>query len=287
MAAVYRISLLGGRQEAGLAALAFLGFLSFFLYYTQIARMYTLLALVAGGIVWSYWKASRGGAPAWIWRLLFVTVAAALPTYITPAWLLLGAVALYHLFFAPKDRRWWRITLLMSAALLLFIPWLPVVFDGMAKSSVLTERRLLLLESLGAGFAIFSNGIVILPLAAGTLLARYRKRLNPPERYIALVTLFALIVVLLLNEITPVLVESRLRYLTFIAAPAASVIACAFCFSPGWKRLRIVWFGSGSWLHSPSRAPIISTLSPTGRRCWRINWFIIKPSAMTCETARL
>jgi len=242
LAAVYRISLLGGRQGAGLTALAFLGFLSFFLYYTQIARMYTLLALVAGGIVWSYWKASRGGAPTWIWRLLFVTTAAAAYIHYS-GMVLLSAVALYHLFFARKDRRWWRITLLLSAAVLLFIPWLPVVFDGMAKSSVLTERRLLLLESLGAGFAIFSNGIVILPLAAGTLLARYRKRLNPPERYITLVTLFALIVVLLLNAITPVLVESRLRYLTFIAAPAASVIACAFCFSPGWKRLRIVWFG--------------------------------------------
>ncbi|MDE2855812.1 MAG: glycosyltransferase family 39 protein [Chloroflexota bacterium] len=242
LATVYRLALLGGRQEAGLAAAGFLGFLSFFLYYTQLARMYTLLALVVGGIVWSYWKVSRGGAPGWIWRLLFVTTAAV--TYIHYSGLmLLSTVALYHLVFARKDRRWWRIAFLMSAAVLLFIPWLPVVIVGLEESSVLSDNRLPLLESLGAGLSVFSNGIVILPLAAGTLLARYRKRLNPPEQYIALVTLLALLVMLLLNEITPVLVESRLRYLTFIAAPAASVIACGLHFSPGWKRLRIVWFG--------------------------------------------
>ena len=236
----YRIALLGGRVAAGLSAVALLTFLSFFLYYTHTARMYTLLALVAGWIVWSYWQVSQSSAPVklWLWLALFVSSAVIIYIHYSGV-VLLSAIAAYHLVFAKKSRRWWQISVVMSAAVLLFIPWLPVVIDGLARSSVMAETRLLLLESLGAGFSIYSNGIVILPVAASALILRYRKRFNPAERYILLITLFAVLLMLLLNEITPILVEKRLRYLTIIALPAAGALALGLQFLPGWKMLRI------------------------------------------------
>ena len=243
LATAYRIALLGGRVGAGLTGVILLCLLSFFLYYTHTARMYTLLALVAGWIVWSYWQVCRSRPPVrrWKWLLLFVSCAAI--TYIHYSGvMLLGAIALYHLVFVKKCQRWWRIALVVSAAVLLFIPWLPVVIEGLAKSSVLSDTRLLPLESLAAGFSIYSNGIVILPVVVSALILRYRKRISPAEQYILLVTLFAVLLVLLLNEITPVLVEMRLRYLTFIALPAAGALALGLQFLPGWKKLRIAFF---------------------------------------------
>ena len=243
LAVAYRIALLGGRPSAGLSAVVYLGLLSFFLYYTHIARMYTLLALVAGLLVWSYWQASRGGAPArlWIWLLLFVSSAALIYIHYSGLFLL-GAIAMYHLAFARKRRRWWLVSALMTAAALLFVPWLPVLIDGLTRSTVLLETRLSLVASTGAAFTIFSNGIVILPIAIASLIIRYRKRLNAAERYLLLVTAFALLLVLLLNEITPLLIESRLRYLTFIALPAAGALTLGLRFLPGWRRIRLGLF---------------------------------------------
>ena len=85
LATVYKLSLLGGRQEAGLAAAGFLVFLSFFLYYTQIARMYTLLALVTGGIVWSYWESQPRRRARLDLAPALLSQPRPSPTYIIPA----------------------------------------------------------------------------------------------------------------------------------------------------------------------------------------------------------
>ncbi len=241
LAAGYRIARLGGGESDGLAAVILLAFLSFFLYYTHTARMYTLLALAAGVVVWSYWKAcdSRAMPRPAIWLLLFVS--AALINYIHYSGaILLAAIGSYHLLFARRGRRWWRITALMSLAALMFVFWLPVAIEGTASSSVLAETPLSPPAALAAGLAVYSNGIVVLPVIAFALIARYRKRLKPTQRYVLLVLIFAVIVLLGLNEITPLLVESRLRYLTFLAAPAAAALAYGLRLLPLGKPLRII-----------------------------------------------
>ena len=241
LAAACRVARLGGGEAAGLAAVALLAFLSFFLYYAHIARMYTLLALVAGGVVWSYWQALQSRSPLKpaLWLLLFVSSAAIM--YIHYAGLiLLAAIGLYHVLFANRGGRWWRISALMLVAALMFSAWLPVALEGMNVSSVLSEKPLSWLEALGAAFAVFSNGIVILPAVAAGLLLRYRKRLNPAQRYIALVPLFAALILLGFNQLTPLLVEQRLRYLAFIALPVAAAFAFALDCLPARKPPRIV-----------------------------------------------
>lgn len=241
LATGYRIARLDGDESDGLAAVMLLAFLSFFLYYTHTARMYTLLALAAGCVVWSYWKAcdSRSKPRPAIWLLLFVSVALINYIHYSGA-ILLAAIGSYHLLFARRGRRWWRIAALMSLAALMFVFWLPVAIEGTASSSVLSETRLSAPAALGAGLAVFANGIVVLPVIAFALIARYRKRLMPAQRYVLLVLTFAVIVMLALNEITPLLVESRLRYLTFLAAPAAVALAYGLRFAPFWKPVFII-----------------------------------------------
>lgn len=240
LATTYRIARLGGDERDGLAALAALAFLSFFLYYTHIARMYTLLALAAGVLVWSYWKAShiRARLNPGIWLLLFGSAALIMHIHYAGI-ILLSAIGLYHLLFARRGRRWWRVSALMSFAAPMFVFWLPVAIDGMTASSVLSQARLSPLAALGAGLSVFSNGVVVLPLIAVSLILRYRRLLQPAQRYILLILVFATLLLLALNEITPLLVESRLRYLAFLAAPAAVALAYGLRFLPRWKPLRI------------------------------------------------
>ncbi len=256
LAVAWRVARLGGGGWASLTAVALLAFQPFFLYYAHTARMYTLLALTAGGMVWSYWRASaaRAKPKPGLWLLLFVSSAAI--TYIHYAGvILLAAAGLHHLAFAEKGARWWRVAAVMLGAGLSFVGWLPVALEGMTASSVLTETRLSWHGALGAGFAVFANGIVILPVIASVLILRYRKRLKRAQRYILLVLGFALLALLALNEFTPLLVESRLRYLTFIAAPAAAALAWGLEFLLARKPLRIVfvclWIGAAvAFAHS-------------------------------------
>lgn len=237
----YRIARLGGDESDGLAAVMLLAFLSFFLYYTHTARMYTLLALATGCVVWSYWKAcdSRAKPRPAIWLLLFVSVALINYIHYSGA-ILLAAIGSYHLLFARRGRRWWRIAALMSLAALTFVFWLPVAVEGTGSSSVLSETRLAAPAALGAGLAVYSNGIVVLPVIAFALIARYRERLKPAQRYVLLVLFFAVIVMLALNEITPLLVESRLRYLTFLAAPVTVALACGVGIQSLGRPVRII-----------------------------------------------
>jgi len=241
LATAYRIARLSGDEEEGLAALVALAFLSFFLYYTHIARMYTLLALVSGVLVWSYWKAAgriRARLYPGIWLLLFGS--AALIMYIHYAGLiLLAAIGLYHLLYAQKGPRWWRLSALLSLAALMFVFWLPVAVEGATVSSVLSQTRLSPPAALAAGLTVFSNGVVALPLIAFALTLRFRSRLRPAQRYILLILVFAVMLLLALNEITTLLVESRLRYLTFLAIPAAVALAGGLRFLPRGKPLLI------------------------------------------------
>ncbi len=241
-AVAYRLARIGGDLESSLIAAALMAFLAFFLYYASVARMYTILPLAAGVIVWSFWRVSQGKGKAgrWQWLLLFVSAASITYIHYSGA-LLLSAIGLYHLLFAKKNRRWLRMALVVSAAAILFLPWFPVVLDGLELSrGAMSATRLTFFESLGAGLAVYSNGIVVLPVISFALIARYRKRLKPAQRYVLLVLIFAVIVLLGLNEITPLLVESRLRYLTFLAAPAAVALAYGLRLLPLGKPLRII-----------------------------------------------
>ena len=241
VAFAYRLARIGGDSGSGLTAVALLTFLAFFLYYARVARMYTILPLVAGVIVWSFWRVSQSGGKAtrWQWLLLFASAASITYIHYSGA-LLLSALGLYHLIFAKKNRRWLSAALVVSVAAMLFLPWLPVVFDGLELSSgAMSKTRLTLFEALGAGFSIYANGIVILPVLLSVLIARYRQRLNRAEKYLLLVALFACLLVLLLNEITPLIVEYRLRYLTFFALPVAVALACALRFLPPSRLLRV------------------------------------------------
>ena len=54
VAVTYRLAASVGNQELGLTAFFIAAFLAYILYYSHLARMYTLLPLTSGLLLWSY-----------------------------------------------------------------------------------------------------------------------------------------------------------------------------------------------------------------------------------------
>lgn len=267
IAIAYRVALLTYSREIGLVTVFILGFLAFFLYYMHIARMYTLLAAIVGWLVWSYWKTSRwsGAVPRRQWLMLFVPAALILYVHYFGI-MILASIGLYHLIFAKKGRRWWQVSLVIITAGLFFLPWLPVAVSGFTGRISLADSRLPLLESLLTVMRIYSNGLLAIPLLAFTLAAIYHRRLAAAEKYVLFISVATLLLAGLANEMTPILVERRIRYMTVVAVPFCCSLAIGLRLMPLWPMLRLpllaLWIASaiaftGSddlWIYTNKRA---------------------------------
>ncbi|MCY3781560.1 MAG: glycosyltransferase family 39 protein [Chloroflexi bacterium] len=243
IAVAYHLAASFRDRQLGFTTLLITTFLAYHLFYSHTARMYTLLPLVASWLIWSYWKAviEAKNAPRWLRVSLLASAVSILYLHYFGI-MILAALGLYHLFFVGKNRRWWRITLLLSLAGLCFLPWLPVASHGFSNRISLIDTRLPLLDSLLTYFLVFSNGLFFLPLAAAALAARYHSRLNKAEKFILLITAFTLLLTVLANEFTPILVARRMRYMTLLAVPFSCSVAVGLRLMPRWNIMRVPLF---------------------------------------------
>ncbi len=226
-------------RQLGVAAFLISIFLAYHLFYSHTARMYTLLPLFAGWVIWSYWKVvtTANAVPTRLWISLLASTSLILYLHYFGI-IVLTAIGLYHLLFVGKRQRWWQISLVMALAGLLFLPWLPVAIDGFSSRLSLDDARLPLLDSLLTIFQVFSNGLFFIPLAAAAVAALNYRRLSKAEQFILLITAFILLASALANEITPILVERRMRYLTIIIVPFCCSYAIGLRLMPRWNILR-------------------------------------------------
>ena len=249
VAVTYRIALISGHRESAMTAAILLSSLAFFLFYSHIARMYTLLPVLAGWLVWSVWKVACGSRAIarWHWLSLFASVAAIIYAHYFSI-VMVAAVGAYLLIHVKKDRRWIQTVLVIVAGGLMFAPWLPVIARGLEGGAELPPVRLSLVESLHAISSIFSNGLLFPLLAVAALALINRRSMNRQARYLMLVGLYSVLMALLLNELTPILFTSRMRYVTVMAAPVCAAMAIALRYVPYWKILRIpaliVWLAA-------------------------------------------
>lgn len=250
VAAIYRLGRLGGDRELACGAAIALSFYAFFVHYTYVARMYTLLPLLAGWLLWAYWRviAARGAVNIWRWLSLFFATAILIYVHYS-GFVLLAALGFYHLFFARKDRRWLAVSLVVVAACLLFIGWLPVALRGFERSqSALTDWHLPFLTALQAILSISANGFWFIPVLAGTAAIIRRKQLPRAEVYLLVVAGASILALLLLNEIIPILATIRMRYILALATPMCCAIAIGLRRLPGWHALR--WLLLALWIAS-------------------------------------
>ncbi len=249
VALVYRLALLTGNRRAALAAPLVLAFFAYFQYYAQIARVYPLLILVCGWLLWAYWQCVYARRRTrWQWLSLFL--AAAFIVYIHYFGIvIIAAIGLYHLIFAPRGSQWFQAPAIMAAAILPFAFWLPTAMRGFMESGdALADTALILPEAALTVLRIYANGLWFLPLMAFAALVNYRRRLERAEIYFVTVAMAVFLIFLLVNEITPILAERRMRYTLALALPLGLALAIALGRLPGWSKLAppllLIWIGS-------------------------------------------
>ena len=251
VAVAYRVAAISKDRNVALTAAILLSFLAFYLYFLLEMRPYALLATWSGLVLWSYWGALSCGSPVPRWRYLALFFAAALMTYAHyfGAFILI-AICAYHLLLARKRANWWPVALTVAAAALTFAAWLPVALPAlMNPRHDLSVERLSFLSSLQAIAAVFSNGLLWLPLGAGVFVYLHRKRLSQGELYVIWVTVTAVILVIAVNEFVPIVVDYRMRYLHVLAIPIACSTAIALKYVNCWRLLKypiiVFWIVTG------------------------------------------
>ena len=247
----YRLALFTGDHDAALDAAVITAFLAFLMFFTYEARMYSQLAFFTAFVVWMYWRvlSQAGRARWWQWLALTLGSAALISTHyfgIMP----LAGLGLYHLFVAPKNRRWFGVCAAMIAAGILFLPWTPIVQHALSirDQYVPTSDRLSLIESVLALTGIYTNGLfpVVIVVVAAVIL-RF-KQLDRSRKYILFLAAAVCLLMLLANEILPLIIARRIRYTIVLAIPWACAAAVGLNLLPRWRLLRLpftlVWLAS-------------------------------------------
>ena len=250
LAFTYQLTRLAGGKTAAQDAVLITSFLAFFVFYTQVTRIYSLLLFLSAWVMWSYWKTlSTAESPSPLtWLSLIVSAIAIIYTHLS-GFFLLAAIGLYHLVFAPKDRRWLIVCLAMFVAGLLFLPWLPTTLEGLTVwSGVPASDGLPLIDALLAVLSIYSNGLLPLIPCVGLLIAFRYKRLRESQRYIIVLACLLLAIMLIANEITPLLVARRMRYTLILAISLSCALAIGLNLLPKWRLFRlpalIIWIAA-------------------------------------------
>ena len=132
LAVTYRLARDFAAPVAGLFAVIITASSAFYNFYYAHARMYPLLVLTSGIVLWLYLRITHQQKRVKRSDCLALGAAVFLlvNTHAFSAAFLL-TLAIYHLFIAPKNRRWLWVSVAVTAAVLLFSPWIPtLIFDG-------------------------------------------------------------------------------------------------------------------------------------------------------------
>jgi len=240
LAVTYRLARACGSESSATDTVLCLAILAFFLYYTQITRLYALLVLSSATLLLFYWRVlTAGKRAAWSnWAGLFASSVAVIYTHLF-GFILLSAIAAYHLLLAPKNRHWLHICLSIAAAGLCFLPWLPVTLSAIGGRKVPDSDALSLPQALEALSSIYSNGFPLLLVIAVAAILLRRKQLKPAQLYILSVAGACLLLMLLANALEPLLIARRIRYTLILVVPVCCALAVGLHLLPGWSRLRL------------------------------------------------
>ena len=245
LAWVYRFGRALFTARIALTATLLLATSVLFLTYMHVARSYAAAMLCTAIVIWAYWRvALHPRPPGHGSRAALVLGATGLLYFHYLGALLLPALALFHLFFVRKERRWWQPVLLLGLAALLALPQAPDLLGGIEHNQVneeLHERALgypevisLLLRHLSYGLLEvrwpFST-LLALALPLPLLIAGWRSRRGRQTpgavRYLSLTCTLQLLLLLVANEWLQVLDDTRTRYLATLWPPAVLLIGVA------------------------------------------------------------
>ena len=235
------------------------------------ARAFPMTMLFGAMCFWSYWQIAlrpqraglrpQGGLLLGAAGLLYSQYFSAL---------LLPALGLYHLFFVPKNRRWWRPVVLLGLAVLAVTLQLPNLFLGLERTAAidyLPRPGLTAPEMLAQFLRYLTNGVVAPPASVGallvvllpvTLLIAILLHLRAGRRtgaawYLGVASAMLLLLFIAANELLRVVTERRMRYLITLWPPLALLAGAGLRHLADSQRrlaagLLAFWLLLGAWL---------------------------------------
>ena len=243
LAWVYRLGRDLFTPAIALAATLLLATSVLFLTYMHIIRFYGPSMLFAAITLWGYWrvalvgKAPRRAAQA---TLLMGATGALYAQYFGA--LLVPALGLFHLFFLPRNGRWWRATIALALAVLPALPQAQDFLDGIAfnqgkewlRDSALQAPEILslFLRYLGSDLLNVPHDLARLLLLALPLFPllcwwrlRSQRRRPCPAIFLAVTSALLLLLVMGANTWAQVFHPTRVRYLSALWPPAILLVS--------------------------------------------------------------
>ena len=245
LACVYRFGRALFAARVALTATLLLATSVLFLTYMHVARSYAAVMLFAAIVLWAYWRvALHPHPPGHGARAALVLGATGLLYAHYFSALLLPALALFHLFFVRKERRWWQPVVLLGLAALLALPQAPDLLAGIEHNQGKEELHQSALgypEVVSLLLLHLSDGLLEIQRPFSTLLAlalplplliagwrsRHGRQAHGAVWYLSLTCALQLLLLLGANEWLQVLEKNRVRYLATLWPPAVLLISLA------------------------------------------------------------
>ncbi len=224
IACMYRLASDMFNRFAGLAAASLLGTSAFMVLYIHDFRMYSLFLMFATLHLWLYWRLLEHKPKEE--RLTLVAFAmstvALLYTHFF-AIILFAGLGIFHLLFGLRSPRWRQILMGWASGALLFLPYLPVLIDGLQRASEktnVTSRAASAPELLLSLAYLLSNGSWLMGAMLVGLFVYiiWRRR---PSRLLQWMSIPVMLTtfIILANEIIGLIPLTRMRYFIVIWIP--------------------------------------------------------------------
>lgn len=251
LAVVYRVARDFIGPAAGVLALLIVASNTFYDFYFAHMRMYPLLVLCSGVVLWIYLRMTMQSRAVRRsdFLALFASVFALVNTHAFSALFLL-MLGVYHLVVVPKNRHWIGISLSIISAVILFSPYAALMLGGYGQ--FVKERPDLITEGLTAATTwltlTLNNSPALLLLSVIGLVIGIRSGSFKPSAA-AFMFIPYLLFLALVAEVTEVITTGGMRYQLAGLIPFAMFYASGLYALYRWKRilglLVILWVVAG------------------------------------------
>ena len=259
LAMVFRLAKDVVAPIAGLMAIVIVAGNAFFNFYLSNVRMYPLLVLFAGIVLWLYL------------RMVYQIKTPRLADYValgvgtfclisTHAFglVFLTMLSIYHLLAAPKHRPWLAVSAVMLFAGLLFSPYLLAMLQD--SGSVITSKEHVAVGSWDAILVwlnVMSNerpALLILPVVGLILGARSKRITLKPFMFMVVAYLLTMGA---LAETTPLILKDSMRHhltsvLPFLLFVVAGLYGL-FCLRKWLALVVVLWIAAGAEMQNEAR----------------------------------
>lgn len=257
LAVIYRLARDFVAPPAGIFAIVVAAGNAFYNFYIPHMRVYPLLLLLAGIVLWLYLRIILLLDNARIRDYIALGVAVYLCLNAHPfSAAFLITLAIYHVIFVRRDHKWRRIVATVSFAAAAFLPWLMVLLTKGRELAIANwgESSAGAWDTIGTWLIVTTNGqpLLLFMSVAGLGLAASRGRF-PLQPIVVLPVTFA-IVLGLLTDATSYISTSGSRYQLpawhFMLLIVGSGLYFLHCFKRWLGLLVILWVVAGLILQS-------------------------------------